>query len=195
MTNHLCNEYKVKCGHYNCHSTTNTTTTATILSIDVRKLCGTYLNFDFEYNLSKMWKVFHSYYFYSSWYHCGNNDLMAWSVLRERLKAVPVQHKDPPPAGQGRGAGRRRGDSHLVVWMKLAAVDVVVVTPECGDQLAGVEAVHGHWASTRHEDKLGAAAAGHCELQPLTALVGNFPVVDLGRPNSRAVTASAGTQP
>lgn len=37
-----------------------------------------------------------------------------------------------------------RGDSHLVVWMKLTAVDVVVVTPECGDQLAGVEAVHSH---------------------------------------------------
>lgn len=68
--------------------------------------------------------------------------------------------------------------------MKLTAVDVVVVTPECGDQLAGVEAVHSHGASTWHKHKLGAAAAGHRELQPFTALVGNFPVIDLWRRKS-----------
>lgn len=82
---------------------------------------------------------------------------------------------------------RSVGVSHLVVWVKLAAVDVVVVTPQRGDQLAGVEAIHGHRAPARHKHELGAAAAGHCELQPFTALVGHFPVIDLRRQAQQSV--------
>lgn len=71
--------------------------------------------------------------------------------------------------------------SHLVVWVKLAAVNVVVVAPEHGDQLTSVEGVHSHRASTRHKHKLRAAAARHCKLQPFTALVGDLPVIYLKR--------------
>lgn len=36
------------------------------------------------------------------------------------------------------------GVSHLVVWVELAAVDIVVVTPEHSDQLSRVEGIHGN---------------------------------------------------
>lgn len=56
------------------------------------------------------------------------------------------------------------GVSHLVVWVKLAAVDIVVVTPEHGYQLSRVEGVHGNWTATWHKHKLWAAATRHREL-------------------------------
>ena len=36
------------------------------------------------------------------------------------------------------------GVSHLVVWVKLAAVHIVVVTPEHSDQLSSVEGIHSY---------------------------------------------------
>lgn len=69
--------------------------------------------------------------------------------------------------------------SHLVVWVELAAVDVVVVTPEHGHQLSCVEGVHGHWAAGRHKHKLWAAATWHGELEPFTTLVADLPVIYL----------------
>lgn len=54
--------------------------------------------------------------------------------------------------------------THLVVWVELTAVDIVVVTPKHGNQLAGVEGIHGNGASAGHKHKLWAAAARHCEL-------------------------------
>lgn len=53
---------------------------------------------------------------------------------------------------------------HLVVWVELAAVYIVVVAPQHGNQLAGVEAIHGNGASAGHKHKLWAAATRYCEL-------------------------------
>lgn len=79
----------------------------------------------------------------------------------------------------GAGNSHHLGVSHLVVWVELAAVDVVVVTPEHSDQLSGVDGVHRHWAATWHKHKFWAAATRHRELQPFTALVGDLPVIYL----------------
>lgn len=48
--------------------------------------------------------------------------------------------------------------------MELTAVDIVVVTPKHGNQLAGVEGIHGDGASAGHKHKLRAAATRHREL-------------------------------
>ena len=50
------------------------------------------------------------------------------------------------------------GVSHLVVWAKLAAVDIVVVTSEHSDQLSSVEGIHRYRAAAWHKHKLWAAA-------------------------------------
>ena len=49
--------------------------------------------------------------------------------------------------------------SHLVVWVELAAVDIVVMTPEHSDQLSSVEGIHCNRAAAGHKHKLRAAAA------------------------------------
>ena len=69
--------------------------------------------------------------------------------------------------------------SHLVVCVKLAAVDVVVVAPEHRDQFSCVEGIHSDWAAAWHKHKLRAAATGHCELEPFTTLVADLPVIYL----------------
>lgn len=48
--------------------------------------------------------------------------------------------------------------THLVVWVKLAAVHVVVMTPEHCDQLSRMEDIHSDRAATWHKHKLWAAA-------------------------------------
>lgn len=126
---------------------------------------------------------------HGSQYQCGSNDLMVWSVQRG-WKRNPKKATDWRRYRSDTKNSHRLGSvgvSHLVVRVKLTAVDVVVVTPECGNQLAGVEAIHSHRASARHKHELGAAAAGHCELQPFTALVGHFPVIDLKRRTGRSI--------
>lgn len=76
--------------------------------------------------------------------------------------------------------------AHLVVRVELAAVHVVVVTPERRDQLSRVDGVHGHRALARHKHKLRAAAARHGELELLAVPVGDLPVVHLrDKPHTR----------
>lgn len=69
--------------------------------------------------------------------------------------------------------------SHLEVWVELAAIDVVVVTPEHCHQLSRVQGIHSYWAAAWHKHKLWAAATRHCELKPFTTLVGDLPVIYL----------------
>lgn len=71
------------------------------------------------------------------------------------------------------------GASHLVVWVELAAVNIVVVTPQHTDQLSRVDGIDGDRAATWHKHKLWAAATRHCELQPFTALVADLAVIYL----------------
>lgn len=71
------------------------------------------------------------------------------------------------------------GESHLVVWVKLAAVHVVVVTPQHSDQFSCVQRVHCHRAAAWHKHKLWAAAVRHGELQPFTALIADLPIIHL----------------
>lgn len=54
--------------------------------------------------------------------------------------------------------------TNLVVWVEVTAVNIVVVASKHGNQLAGVEGIHGNGASTGHKHKLRAAAMRYCEL-------------------------------
>lgn len=55
-------------------------------------------------------------------------------------------------------------ETNLVVWVELTTVNIVVVASKHGNQLAGVEGIHGNGASTGHKHELRAAATRHCEL-------------------------------
>lgn len=59
---------------------------------------------------------------------------------------------------------RKQTGTDLVVWVELTAVNIAVVASKHGNQLAGVEGIHGNGASTGHKHKLRAAALRHCEL-------------------------------
>lgn len=63
--------------------------------------------------------------------------------------------------------------------MELTAVDIVVVTPKHGNQLAGVEGIHGDGASAGHKHKLRDAAMRHCELKSFTTLIADLPIIYL----------------
>ena len=70
-------------------------------------------------------------------------------------------------------------ECHLVVWVELAAVDVVVVTPQHGYQLSCVEGIDCDGAAAWHKHKLWAAASRHGELELFTTLVADFSIVHL----------------
>lgn len=68
---------------------------------------------------------------------------------------------------------------HLIVWVELAAVHIIVVTPQHCDKFSCMEGIDGHRAATGHKHKLRAAATGHGELQLFTTLITDLSIIYL----------------
>lgn len=68
---------------------------------------------------------------------------------------------------------------HLIVWVELAAVHIIVVTPEHRDEFSCVKGIDRHRAAAGHEHKLRAAATRHGELQLFTTLVADLAIIYL----------------
>lgn len=81
--------------------------------------------------------------------------------------------------------------SHLVIWVKLAAVHIIVVASEHSDQLSRVKGVHGHRAATGHKHKLWTAALRYRELEPFTTFIAHFPIIYLRERNPTTHTRGA----
>lgn len=68
---------------------------------------------------------------------------------------------------------------YLVIWMKLTAVYIIIMSSQLSDQLSRVKPVHCHRAPAWHKYKLGPAAPRYGKLEAFPALVYNLPIVHL----------------
>lgn len=68
---------------------------------------------------------------------------------------------------------------HLIVWVELAAVHIIVVTPKHRDKFSCMEGIDCHRAAAGHKHKLRAAATRHGELQLFTTLIADLSVIYL----------------